>query len=397
MRKPTKLTQTAVDTMKVSAGKVEDIIADAAAPGLKLRIRREGARVYIFQRRFAGQHPKITIGDASSWSLEKARQKARELAVKMDNGIDPRVEKAAKIEASKMIFEVVMKDYLEARARDMKPRSFEECKRHLEKQCAPLHKLAVASIQRATIAGRLRELVKESGRVAADRARSSLSAMFAWAIGEGLCENNPVVGTNKASNDQERERALTDAEVVKVWKAAPDNHYGAIVKLLLLTGQRRDEIGSMRWSEIDRKAKTFTLPAERAKNNRKHVVPLSDLAMEVIDSIDERAGRDLVFGTGERGYSGWSNSKVALDQVVELKEEWRLHDLRRTFRSGLGQLGVEPHIAEACLNHLPAKLIRTYDKNKYESQKRQAFDRWSAHIKALLAGRSGSNIVALKQ
>src|SRR5262249_612824 len=248
MRKPTKLTQAAVDTMKVSAGKVEDIIADAAAPGLKLRIRREGARVFIFQRRFAGQHPKITIGDASSWSLEKARQKARELAVKVDDGIDRGVEKAGKIEASKMIFEVVMKDYLEARGRDLKPRSFEECKRHLEKHWAPLHKLPIAGIERATVAGRLRELVKTSGPVGTDRARSTLSAMFAWCVGEGLCENNPVVGTNKASDDQERERTLSDDEIRKIWKAAPDNHYGAIVKLLLLTGQRRDEVGSMRWS-----------------------------------------------------------------------------------------------------------------------------------------------------
>src|SRR5262249_57969308 len=103
MRKPTKLTQAAVDTMKVSAGKDEDTIADSGAPGLKLRIRREGARVYIFQRRFAGQHPKITIGDASSWTLDAARQKAREHAVKMDNGIDPRMEQAARIESSKTI------------------------------------------------------------------------------------------------------------------------------------------------------------------------------------------------------------------------------------------------------------------------------------------------------
>src|SRR5262249_61112491 len=95
--------------------------------------------------------------------------------------------------------------------------------------------------------------------------------------------------------------------------------------------------------------------------------------------------RDAVFGNGGPGYSVWSNSKVALDQAVAFKEEWRLHDLRRTFRSGLGQLGVEPHIAEACLNHLPEKLIRTYDKNKYEPQKRQAFDRWSAHVVALVA------------
>jgi integrase len=395
MRKPTKLTQTAVDTMKVSAGKDEDIIADAAAPGLKLRIRREGAKVFIFQRRFAGQHPKITIGDAASWSLEKARQKARELAVKMDNGIDPRVEKAAKIEASKTIFAVVMRDYLEARQRDMRPRSLVESKRHLEKHWAPLHKLPIAGIERATVAGRLRELVKQSGPVGTDRARSTLSAMFAWAIGEGLCENNPVVGTNKTSNDQERERALTDSEIVRVWKGAPDNDYGRILKLCLLTGARKSEIANMRWSEIDRKARTLKLPGERTKNGREFIIPLSAPAMKIIDDIGERDGRDLVFGTGEGGFSSWSHSKAALDQAVELKEEWRVHDLRRTVRTGLGRLGVAPHICEAVLNHLPAKLIRRYDKNKYEPEKRQALDRWAAHVAALVAGKR-SNVVALK-
>jgi integrase len=395
MRKPTKLTQSIVNSMKLPAGKNEDTIADSVVRGLKVRIREEGAKVYLFQRRFAGQNPKIMIGNAATWELEAARRKAREISVQMDNGIDPRVAKAARIEASKTVFEVVMRDYLEARQRHMKPRSLEECKRHLEKHWAPFHKLPVAGIERATVAGRLRELMKASGPVGTDRARSTLRAMFAWAIGEGLCDNNPVVGTNKASNDQERERTLADAELVKVWKSAPDNDYGAIVKLCILTAARKSEIANLQWSEIDRKAKTLKLPGERTKNGREFIIPLSALAMKIIDGIGERDGRDLLFGSGEGGYSGWSHSKLALDQVAELKEAWTLHDLRRTVRTGLGRLGVAPHICEAVLNHLPAKLIRTYDKNKYEPEKRQALDRWAEHVAALIAGKR-SNIVALK-
>jgi integrase len=278
----------------------------------------------------------------------------------------------------------------------MKPRSFVGCKHHLEKLWAPFHKLPIAGIERATVASRLRELAKDNGPVAADRARSTLSAMFAWAIGEGLCENNPVVGTNKASNDQERERALTDAELVKVWQGVPNNHYGAIVKLLILTGQRREEIAAMCWSEIDRKEKVLKLPGQRTKNGRGHNVPLSAPAMQIIDGIGQRDGRDLVFGNGRGGFGGWSYSKLALDAVVAFKEPWTLHDIRRTVRTGLGGLGIAPHIAEAVLNHLPEKLIRTYDKNRYESEKRQALDRWAAHVEALVAGKSGSNVVALK-
>jgi integrase len=314
----------------------------------------------------------------------------------MDNGIDPRTKQAARIEASKTIFAGVMQDYLEARARDMKPRSFIESKRHLEKHCAPFHKLPIAGIKRATVAGRLREIVKENGPVAADRTRGTLSAMFGWAIGEGLCEVNPVTGTNKADDGAERARTLTDSELAKVWKAAPDNHFGAIVRLLALTGQRRTEIADMRWSEIDRKTQTLHLPAERAKNNKAFALPLSDLAMEVIDSIGERDGRDLVFGNGERGYSNWSHSKAALDQVVELKEEWRLHDLRRTVRTGLGRIGIAPHICEAVLNHLPAKLIRTYDRNTYAAEKRDALDKWATHLRVAIGQATGADVTAPK-
>jgi integrase len=394
-----KFTETSIASFRLGKGAKEEIIFDngkGSAPGLGLRIREGGSRKWIFQYRFAGQQRRDTIGPATAWTLEAARKRAREMRVKVDNGVDPREEKAARIEASKTIFSSVMNDYLEARERDLKPRSYTECKRHLEKHWKPLHKLAIANITRATVAGRLREIAKSSGPVAADRARSSLSAMFAWAIGEGLCDENPVNGTNKNSEDNERERVLTDNELVAVWKASPENHYGYIIKLLILTGQRRDEIGSLRRSEIDRDAKMLRLPAERVKNNRPHNVPLPNLAIKILDSVGEREGRDLVFGSGEGGYSGWSHSKELMDKELSLKHAWTLHDLRRTVRTGMGRLGIAPHAAEAVLNHLPAKLIRTYDKNTYEPEKRQALDLWAAHVEALIAGKAGSNVIAMK-
>ena len=194
--------------------------------------------------------------------------------------------------------------------------------------------------------------------------------MFRWAIGEGLCENNPVTGTNRQEENGHRERSLSDSEVAKVWLAAPGNDYGNIIKLLLLTGCRRDEIGSLRWSEIDLAAQTITIAKERTKNGMEHIVPLPDAALSILQGIMRRGERDFVFGIArDGGFSGWSKSKIALDKAVALKEEWRLHDLRRTVRTGLGKLGVQPHVAEAVLNHLPPKLIRTYDRNKYEGRR----------------------------
>jgi integrase len=388
-----KLTQTIVDSYDGRDGEILFDTGKGSVTGLGLRVREGGSRKWVFQYRLAGISHRVTIGDASAWRLEAARAKARTMRVNVDNGLDPSA--ASRVAAAKLTLKSVIDDYLEARQRNMRPRSFLETARHLRTHWAPLHKLPVAGITRLTIAGRLREIANSNGPVAADRTRSSLSALFAWAIGEGIVESNPVTGTNKASEATPRDRTLSDEELVAIWHAAPTNHYGAIVRLLILTGQRRDEIGSMRWSEIDLEERTLTLPSERTKNKSKHVVPLSDLAVDIIESVGVRAGRDLVFGSDAGGYSGWSRSKEDLDNKLELKQ-WTLHDIRRTVRTGLGKLSVLPHVSEAVLNHLPAKLIRTYDVNSYEREKRQALDLWAAHVAALLEGKSGSNVRKLR-
>ena len=126
-----------------------------------------------------------------------------------------------------------------------------------------------------------------------------------------------------------RERSLSDSEIAKVWLAAPENDYGNIVKLLLLTGCRREEIGSLRWSEIDLAGRTLTIPRERAKNGIEHIVPLPDAALSILRGIRRREDRDYVFGISrDGGFSGWSKAKIALDSAVGF-EDWRLHDLRR--------------------------------------------------------------------
>jgi integrase len=183
-----------------------------------------------------------------------------------------------------------------------------------------------------------------------------------------------------------RERSLSDDEIAKVWLAVPENDYGNIVRLLMLTGCRREEIGSLRWSEINLAARTITIAKERTKNGMEHVVPLPDAALSILQGIMRRGERDFVFGiVRDGGFSGWSKSKIALDKAVALKEEWRLHDLRRTVRTGLGKLGVQPHVAEAVLSHLPPKLIRTYDRNTYGAEKKAALDLWAPHLTVAVA------------
>ena len=153
----------------------------------------------------------------------------------------------------------------------------------------------------------------------------------------------------------------------------------------------------MRWQEIDTEAQTLTLPPQRTKNGHTHVVPLTSHALAILKAIPRRGDRENVFGSAEGGFSGWSKAKAALDEKTELKEAWTLHDLRRTVRTGMGKLGVQPHVAEAVLNHLPPKLIRTYDTNKYEQEKRQALDLWANHLMVAIAQATGANVTALRK
>lgn len=402
-----KLSDTKLAGLKLGPGETDKIFFDDEIAGFGVRLREGGSRKFVLHYRIGGNQRRYTVGAVGVLKLDEARQRALRALVDLGDGKDPAAQKAANKVDAKQSFLSEAKSYLEVLERrvekgEMKPRTYAEIDRHLMKHWQPLHRLVLSSINRATVATRLREIAKKHGPVAADRARSNVSTFFAWAIGEGTCETNPVDGTNKNSEYVERERSLiVDGEkpnydeLVAVWKGAPDNEYGKIVRLLILTLCRRDEIASLSWSEFEKDAKLIRLPGARTKNGREHVVPLSDEAMAILGSVEARKERDLVFGSGKGGYSGWSKSKELLDKVVEIKKPWRLHDLRRTGRTGLGMLGVAPHVAEAVLNHLPPKLMRTYDKNKYEKEKREALDLWAAHLMRLVSGEQ-SNVVPLR-
>ena len=204
------------------------------------------------------------------------RRRAKQIFGKVADGKDPANERAVARSEASQTFELVAADFIAFQRTRRKANTLDATERYLNKHWKPLHGLALDSINRATVSAQLRVIAKGNGPVAADRARANLSKFFSWAMGEGLCDTNPVIGTNKSADEYKpRERVLTDAEMAAVWKDAPDSDYGRIVRLLMLTGCRRDEIGSLRWSEIDVKGKAITLPGSRTKNGREHVVPLS--------------------------------------------------------------------------------------------------------------------------
>ena len=196
-----------------------------------------------------------------------------------------------------------------------------------------------------------------------------------------------------------RDRVLTDRELASIWNACLDDDFGRIVKLLILTGCRREEIGALKWSEID--GDVMTIPGERTKNHKAHALTLPALALNILKSIPPREGRDSIFGGRGEGFSAWSYTMMALLTRITTDEGktmagWVLHDLRRTFRIGLGKLGVAPHVAELCINHRKGGVEAIYDRHRYDREIAAALALWADHVAAIVAGRE-SNLRALKR
>jgi integrase len=262
----------------------------------------------------------------------------------------------------------------------------QEIRRHLERNLAPLHRLHVKEINRRRVADELARLTAENGAVQSNRTRSSLSAFFNWCIGEGYLDVNVAAQTNK-HEEIARSRVLSNAELRTIWRALPEHgDYRDLIRLLILTGQRLREVANLAWREVDLDKAVITLPPDRTKNHRPHVVPLSAPALEILKGR-VREERELVFGSGVRGFSNFSKSKRLLDEKAKLKAPWVIHDIRRSVATGLAKL-VQPHIVECVLGHVGgfrAGIASTYNLHAYEDEKRHALDLWGKHIIGLVS------------
>jgi integrase len=316
------------------------------------------------------------------------------------NGKDPADEKTkARLQAADTV-RAIADQYLRNAKQKLKPRSYSEIERYLMVIWKPLHPVSVFQITRRHISARVADIASAHGTVSAARARTALSSMFNWAIREGLdIPANPVLGTNRPAQPGSRERVLADKELSAIWRACGDDDYGRIVRLLLLTAQRRDEVGSLQWAELDTISGLWTLPSARTKNHREHSLPLVPAALALLPH--RRDGREFLFGDGprrsgdpHRGFSGWSKSKTALDARIakalgEPLPHWTVHDLRRSASTVMAdRLGVLPHVVEAILNHVSghrAGVAGVYNRARYATEMREALQRWAEHVAALPA------------
>jgi integrase len=275
--------------------------------------------------------------------------------------------------------------------RELRPRSFFETARYLTgAYFKPLHSMPLDTISRRDVATCIVRIARESGNPTASQARSKLSAFFAWCMRMGMVEANPVIGTHEPAKNKSRERVLSDDELSSIWRACGNDEFGRIVRLLILSGCRRQEIGGMCWSEINFEAGTWKLPAERSKNGRQHTLPLMPMMRQLIEGTPRMATRDQLFGDRAAiGFTGWHDCKPGLDQRSGVTDKWTLHDVRRSVATGMANIGVQPHIIEAVLNHYSghrAGVAGTYNRSPYANEVRAALAGWHDHIRTLVEG-----------
>jgi integrase len=389
------LTDKTLATLTVPKGRSEAIVFDDALPGFGLRLRAGGAARWIYQYDIGPRTRRITIGAATALSATRARTAAADLHHRVRLGADPAGDKAeGRVRAGETLG-ALLEAYLAEQREQIKPLSFTQKQRHLSKHCRPLHGLPIAKIDRRAVAALLTKLAKSSGPVEANRVRASLSAFFSWAIAGGFVEHNPVTGTLPRP-EKSRDRVLTPAELKALWAAtAGGDDYSAIVRLLLLTGCRADEIGSLAWSEIF--GDKIVLPGMRTKNGRDHVLPLSAPAQAIIATRPRMFGSKFVFGRGDngRGFTGWSSTKVLLDARIKAAgakvAPWTNHDIRRSVATHMAEIGIAPHVIEAVLNHVSghkAGVAGIYNRATYSAEKQAALILWADHLIGIVEGKA---------
>jgi integrase len=386
-----RLTKAAVRRLSCPSDRDEVFHWDDEVPGLAVRVYKTGRKVWTFQYRDnGGSTRRMKLGHAPAVELAEARKAAKSLLAKIAGGADPAADRKKARQARTVgdVFEV----YLGHAEREQKASTFDQTRRNLTKYAAKLRKLTVDEFDRAAAAAMHQKLGNEVGRVQANRTLASVSAAWTWALKTGFVEptaaGNPAAFVPKFA-EQERERVLSEAEVKLIWDCTAGlSSFERIVRVSLLTGCRRQEIGGLRWTEID--GDLVIIPAARMKGGQAHEVPLSALALE---QLPEAGGAEYVFSLGGGGFEGWSRTKAALDTRIAKANgaaipQWGLHDLRRTFSTMAHERRLaDPHVIEAVLAHEGAQagVAGVYNRAAYRDQKRMLLDAWADEVARLVS------------
>jgi integrase len=416
-----RLTPLAVENAKPATTRIE--ISDGGCRGLFLIVQPSGAKSWALRYRFLGKPCKLTLGPAlvlhgeappegstinQPLTLAAARRLATDALSKVEHGINPAQEKRSQIDAARDAAATREADSVEnlavqfiERYAKVKNKSWKQVEAIFRREVLPRWK-----------GGTVHEITKEDvedliDRIAADRpimANRTLATVrkwFSWMAGrskggrkamlKARLRTAPCLGVEAPGQERSRERTLTDAEIALLWAAANEERepFRSFVRVLLLTGQRRGEISGMRHDEIDVCKALWSLPGTRTKNGKPHIVPFSNQVLAIITGAP-RIASDYVFSaTGDGPIAAFAKLKGRLDQRMATSQRWTLHDVRRTVATGMADIGIQPHIIEACLNHVSghrAGVAGTYNRSLYAAEKAEALQRWADYVDRIVTG-----------
>jgi integrase len=395
-----RLTKSAIDALPTSQS--DEVYWDAGCPGFGVKVTPKGRKVFIVLYRTGGAGSRLrkyTIGPYGRVTLHQARVAAQKVFAAKLEGRDPAAEKRA---ARRRIVADRVEDVLETfiAQRLSQNRSGDEIARLLRREVGkPWSGRSIHEISKRDVVEVVTAIEQRGAPVAANKALKAIKTFLRWCVGRAVLDQSPAEGVPLPSKEVARDRVLDDSELAQVILAARKigGPYGGIVELLALTGQRREEVAGLQWEELNLAQRIWTLPKSRTKNEKAHVIHLSEQSMAVLTGADWPA--PYMFSLlGTKPFQEFSRAKRRLDELSGVTG-WRLHDLRRSCVSGMARLGIAPHIADKILNHqagIISGVAAVYQRHDFLAERRTAVEKWGAHIGGVLAMMSQEGRIDLK-
>jgi integrase len=417
-----KLTDRFLSSFRVEPPRKDRLAFDTECPGLGVRATARGTHSFIVQWTDPATKRKVRepIGVWGSITIEQARTAARARLGDVAKGVDivaDRRRRKAEAEAERLenmlSVETLFADWTKLHLVDRRPRYAKEAVRALKLAFRDYLKRPAARLERESVVAEIDKLRKRKKFSTADRVIAYGRACYSWAQKRGKVTGNPFLSLPISSARTQRDHVLDDATTWDAFDAAETlgDPFGPFYQVAILTLQRRSEVAGMRWSEISKDSKKWTIPGPRMKNGRPHDVHLTQAALDVLERIPVQKDVDLVFSTtGTTPISGFTKAKRELDgAIVKLRKKtaeqvgakaadlipWRLHDVRRTGVSKLASLGFDSIVVDKLLAHQPAKLqgvASVYQRHDFAAERARALDVWAAHVTGL---RRRENVVSL--
>jgi integrase len=391
------LTKETATAAKPAAVRYE--LRDKKVAGLRLIVQTTGVRTWALRYKLPkGQARRYTIGAYSeALGLDEARKMAAKVKLDVVKGADPAGERRDARRTGTTV-KAVFDEYSTLHLPKRRDSTVEAAKRLFDKSILPKWgKLEIASIKRRDVMAILDGMREHPAK--ANKAKARLNHFFGWAVEREIIEISPVANVRQPNKPKSRDRVLTDDELRRIWKASDAAGYpfGPMIKLLILTTARRNEVAAMTWAEVNQNESLWTLPEERSKNGLAHEVHLSPAANAILALVPRVS--DFVFSTRDnRPVSGFAKMKSRIDTLIgDDMAGWTLHDLRRTGATLLQRLKFSREVIDACQNHKPGGVSSIYQRYAFKTEKVQAFEALAREVERIVADKTSNVVTMVRQ